>query len=174
MFYGQSVYPFVKNLEDNYPSILSELQNLEKTYFMDWPEKEIYNGKWTVFGFYKFGQRIAEHCDLCPSTARILENIPGMLTAGFSSLAAGTYLRPHVGYTNQVLRCHLGLVVPENCGIRVGDESRNWKVGEAFVFDDTIEHEAWNRSESTRVVLLLDFKKNLSDTVTFDPHLLQY
>jgi beta-hydroxylase len=89
----------------------------------------------------------------------LIENIPNLVTAGFSSLRPGTHIAPHTGYPDGVLRCHLGLVVPETgCGIRVGDETRHWEVGKCLVFDDTLEHEAWNHSDRTRVILLLDFK----------------
>ena len=46
------------------------------------------------------------------------------------------------------------------CAIRVGRETRTWSPGSCFVFDDTQEHEAWNRAASTRVVLLFDFKRD--------------
>jgi aspartyl/asparaginyl beta-hydroxylase (cupin superfamily) len=67
-----------------------------------------------------------------------------------------------VGYTQEVLRCHVGLVTPENCALRVAKETRGWTPGSCFVFDDTQEHEAWNRSNQTRVVLLFDFKRDPS------------
>jgi beta-hydroxylase len=79
-------------------------------------------------------------------------------TAGFSSLAPGTHIAPHTGYPDGLLRCHLGLIVPKGCGIRVGTETRYWEEGKCLIFDDTLEHEAWNKGSSTRVVLLVDFK----------------
>jgi aspartyl/asparaginyl beta-hydroxylase (cupin superfamily) len=48
------------------------------------------------------------------------------------------------------------LIVPPNCAFRVGATTREWRVGEAFAFDDTIEHEAWNDSDELRVVLIFD------------------
>jgi aspartate beta-hydroxylase len=51
---------------------------------------------------------------------------------------------------------HLPLIVPPGCGFRVGAEQREWIPGEAFVFDDTFEHEAWNDSDMPRAVLILD------------------
>jgi aspartyl/asparaginyl beta-hydroxylase (cupin superfamily) len=38
----------------------------------------------------------------------------------------------------------------------VGNVTREWRPGEAFVFDDTIEHEAWNESDAVRTVLIFD------------------
>jgi beta-hydroxylase len=90
---------------------------------------------------------------------RLLERIPNLVTAGFSSLRPGTQIAPHTGYPDGVLRCHLGLIVPDNdCGIRVGAEIRHWEVGKCLIFDDTLDHEAWNNSDRTRIILLLDFK----------------
>jgi len=175
-------YPFVRTLEQNWKEILEELETVlynevenEKTYFTPWHEKEIYNGTWDVFGFYSKGEKLTFNCNLCPKTTQTIETIPGLVTAGFSSLGQETHILPHVGYTDEVLRCHLGLIVPDkaeyryswknkvpiiSCGLRVGEEIYRWKAGEAFVFDDTQEHEAWNYGNRTRFVLLIDFKKS--------------
>lgn len=96
---------------------------------------------------------------MCPETTRLVESIPGMTTAIFSSLAPGTHIVPHEGYIKTVLRCHLGLIVPDDCWIRVGDETKTWEAGKCLIFDDTFEHEVWNRSNSPRIILLIDFKK---------------
>ncbi len=75
----------------------------------------------------------------------------------FSALAPRTHIPPHTGESNARLVVHLPLIVPENCGsLRVGFEQRAWRVGEALIFDDSIEHEAWNNSDELRVVLLFD------------------
>ncbi|HXU80612.1 MAG TPA: aspartyl/asparaginyl beta-hydroxylase domain-containing protein, partial [Polyangia bacterium] len=71
--------------------------------------------------------------------------------------APGTHIKPHVGWVRTVYRLHLGLVVPPDCALRVGAETTPWREGACLVFDDTVEHEAWNRSGQDRVVLLLDF-----------------
>ena len=97
-----------------------------------------------------------------------------MVTAGFSSMAANTHITPHRGYTDDVLRCHLGLVTPENCALRVSNQIRTWTPGSCFVFDDTQEHEAWNRSNATRIVLLLDFKRDESTDIIFPEEVFAY
>src|SRR5690349_2290101 len=74
----------------------------------------------------------------------------------FSLLAPRTRIPPHTGVANIRLVCHLPLIVPPGCGFRVGESKREWVPGEAFVFDDTIEHEAWNDSDQLRVVLIVD------------------
>jgi aspartyl/asparaginyl beta-hydroxylase (cupin superfamily) len=83
---------------------------------------------------------------------------PGALPADgfFSLLDAGTHIPPHTGVTNTRLTVHLPLIVPPECVFRVGSETREWVPGKAWVFDDTIEHEAWNRSDSPRAVLIFD------------------
>jgi aspartyl/asparaginyl beta-hydroxylase (cupin superfamily) len=167
MFEQASEFSFLANLKRDWQLIRDELLALNKTYFVEWPERNIYDGNWTVFGLYKLGEKVEQHCALCPITTKLIEEIPGLLSAGFSSLAPGTYIGPHVGYTNRVLRYHLGLVTPENCAIRVDKETKSWEAGEDFIFDDTYEHEAWNRSESTRVVLLLDFKRDVNEQIDF-------
>lgn len=163
MFLDPADYGFIGELEANWQVVRDELLRLESTDFRHWPERFLYDGRWDVFGLYAFGEKLEQNCALCPETARLVEQIPGMTTAGFSSLAAGAHIKPHVGYTNEVLRCHLGLVVPPGCSLRVGADEQAWREGECLVFDDTIEHEAWNRSEVTRVVLLIDFRRDAEE-----------
>lgn len=117
---------------------------------------------WSAFHFFHHGQRYAENCTRCPATMSALALLPQpsvegrMPAAMFSVLKPRTHIPPHTGVANVRLVMHLPLVVPPGCGFRVGNVTREWRVGEAFVFDDTIEHEAWNRSDDTRVVLIAD------------------
>jgi aspartyl/asparaginyl beta-hydroxylase (cupin superfamily) len=84
-------------------------------------------------------------------------DVPGASpNAMFSLLAPRTRIPPHTGVANTRLVCHLPLIVPADCGFRCGATIREWRVGESFVFDDTIEHEAWNDSDELRVVLIID------------------
>jgi ornithine lipid ester-linked acyl 2-hydroxylase len=168
MFYETNQFEFVNHLELSWLSIKDELTQLHQRDFIPWPEKFLYKQGWDVFGLYAFGKRLDEQCRLCPETTKLVESIPGMTTAGFSSLAPGSHILPHIGYSQAVLRCHLGLIVPDNCALRVGPETRNWQQGKCLVFEDTVEHEAWNYGNLTRIVLLLDFKKpNLAQTTNF-------
>jgi aspartyl/asparaginyl beta-hydroxylase (cupin superfamily) len=83
--------------------------------------------------------------------------VPGFAPAAFfSSLTPGTRIAPHTGVTNTRLIVHLGLIVPDGCTFRVGNDTRVWKRGKAWVFDDTIEHEAMNAGNARRVVLIFD------------------
>jgi aspartyl/asparaginyl beta-hydroxylase (cupin superfamily) len=119
---------------------------------------------WRTFFFYAYGHRLEENCRRCPTTTALLESIPGMTTAMFSILSPGTRLTAHRGPFKGVLRYHLGLMVPsadERCAIRVGGELRTWREGKSLVFDDTFEHEAWNETSSPRVVLFVDFIREL-------------
>lgn len=89
--------------------------------------------------------------------------MPLVYNAGFSVMRAGSIIKPHQGYTGDVVRYHLGLIVPvedpHEVGIRVGHEVRGWKAGESMLFDDMQEHETWNRSDKDRVVLLVDLMR---------------
>jgi aspartyl/asparaginyl beta-hydroxylase (cupin superfamily) len=164
-------YPSLKAVCEGWETVRAELDALDQKAFLDWPEKSIYTGDWSVFPFYRFGEKMESTCATCPRTAALIEDIPGMVTAGFSRLSPGSHIQPHAGYTNQVLRFHLGLSSGTDCGLRVGDKTRGWHPGSAFVFDDTQEHEAWNRGDGDRVVLLLDFKRTTETDITFPNHL---
>ena len=159
MFYATTGFEFTESLESNWLVIKEELTRLQPKNFMLWPEKFLYNHGWNVFGLYAFGKKLEDNCSLCPETTKLVESIPGITTAGFSSLAPETHIVPHEGYSKTVLRCHLGLIVPNGCGIRVGSQTKKWTEGKCLIFDDTVEHEAWNRSHHPRIVLLIDFKK---------------
>jgi ornithine lipid ester-linked acyl 2-hydroxylase len=157
-FYEGAEFDFALHLEANWEKIREELAALKGEHFIDWSERYLYKEGWQTFGLYAFGVKIDKNCRLCPETTKLVETIPGLVTAGFSALAPGTHIAPHTGYPEGLLRCHLGLVIPEDCAIRVRDNTRSWQEGKCLVFDDTWEHEAWNKSDRTRVILLLDFK----------------
>jgi aspartate beta-hydroxylase len=117
---------------------------------------------WDAFFFYRHGTRYRDNCERCPRTAAILDSLPLVRIRAhapeicFSVLAPGTHILPHHGVTNTRLVTHLPLVVPEKCAISVGGEEHAWQEGRCVTFDDTFSHEAWNRSDSTRVVLITD------------------
>jgi len=117
--------------------------------------------KWLSYFFYVYGQRFEKQCSECPDTARLLQKIPGMKTAFFSILSPGKRLPPHRGPYRGVMRYHLPLLVPQHgqCGIRVGDQTATFEEGVGIMFDDTYEHEAWNDTKETRVVLFLDITR---------------
>jgi aspartyl/asparaginyl beta-hydroxylase (cupin superfamily) len=118
--------------------------------------------RWSALHLYKLGQRVEENAARCPLTMRALAGAPqpdqpGRTPAAmFSLLKPRTRIPAHNGVTNSRLVTHLPLIVPEGCGFRVGGETRKWVPGKAWVFDDTIEHEAWNESDRLRVVLIFD------------------
>ena len=117
---------------------------------------------WTAIHLWRNGERVDANARHCPKAMALLEGLPQPAVAGagpnamFSLLAPNTRIPPHVGVNNARLVCHVPLVVPEGCWFRVGAETRFWRRGEAFVFDDTIEHEAMNPSDELRVVFIFD------------------
>jgi aspartate beta-hydroxylase len=117
---------------------------------------------WGAFFLWEYGIRNEEACRRCPQTAAAVDDIPKSILPGrspsvfFSILKAHTRIPAHTGVTNSRAIIHLPLIVPPDCGFRVGGETRYWREGEAFGFDDTIEHEAWNDSDDPRVILIFD------------------
>jgi len=117
---------------------------------------------WTAVHLLQNGRAIDRNSRHCPRTMALLArlpqpNVPGASpNAMFSLLAPRTRIPPHTGVANTRLVCHLPLVVPSGCGFRVGAATRAWQPGSAFVFDDTIEHEAWNDSGELRVMFIFD------------------
>ena len=157
MFLDPQQFAFVAALESQWEAIRAEYLALPSDQFDPWVQRRMHGGGWTVFGLHAVGQQIPGACAACPNTARALEQVPGLSMAGFSRLAPRTHVKPHVGWAASVYRMHLALVVPPGCRLRVAAETRTWQEGRCLVFDDTVEHEAWNDSDLPRGVLLLDF-----------------
>ena len=117
---------------------------------------------WSALHLWRDGKRVDEACARAPVTAAMVESLPLCRIPGrapavfFSILRAGKSIPPHTGVTNVRSIVHLPLIVPEGCTFRVGGETRQWVEREAFVFDDTIEHEAHNPTDRDRAVLILD------------------
>ena len=117
---------------------------------------------WNGYYFFRHGERRADNCAACPVTAAALDELPLARVPGhgpevlFSVFSPGTHLLPHCGVTNTRVVGHLPLMIPDDCALRVGGEDHQWREGEVVVFDDTYEHEAWNRSDRTRVVMIFD------------------
>ncbi|HEY3657518.1 MAG TPA: aspartyl/asparaginyl beta-hydroxylase domain-containing protein [Steroidobacteraceae bacterium] len=117
---------------------------------------------WNGYYFHRHGVRREDNCAACPATAAAIDALPLSRVAGhgpevlYSVFTPGTHLLPHRGVTNTRLVAHLPLAVPEDCALRVGGELHVWQEGRVVVFDDTYEHEAWNRSSRTRVVMIFD------------------
>lgn len=168
MFLDPRAFPFVAPLEAQWREIRDECLALPKDAFDPWVQREMYGTGWTVYGLLAFGEPIPEALARCPRTASAVGQIPRLTTAGFSRLAPGAHIKPHVGWDKTVYRAHLGLRVPEDCALRVGSETRLWRDGETLIFDDTTAHEAWNRSSDERIVLLFDFVRPGCEGVAAD------
>ncbi|MEP9358191.1 aspartyl/asparaginyl beta-hydroxylase domain-containing protein [Sphingomonas sp. KR3-1] len=119
--------------------------------------------KWRSFFLYGYGYLVQENLDRCPVTTRLVEAIPGLNSAFFSILAPGTHIPAHRGVTKGLITCHLGLIVPRDgdARMRIDDRVLRWAEGETLVFDDTYDHEVWNDTSGTRVVLLIQFRRPL-------------
>lgn len=176
--YDNATFPWVAEVERGFPQIRAELENVLKRKddlpaFHDVVSdvKTITQDRnWKTFFLTGYGVTSARNTVLCPETWRVVQKIPGLKTAMFSIFEPGKHLPPHRGPYNGVLRLHLGLIVPETSdrvAIRVHDTVCHWSEGKALVFDDAYEHEAWNHSDKTRVVLFVDFVKPLRFPANF-------
>ena len=121
-----------------------------------------HNRNWTAIHLLQNGRRIESNAQHCPQVMALLAKLsqPNVVSAGpnamFSLLAPGAHIPPHTGIANTRLVCHLPLIVPAGCWFRVAGETRDWERGKAWVFDDTVEHEAMNPTDQLRVVFICD------------------
>lgn len=178
-FHPASQFAWTDTLAARTPEIRAELQALlqrqkeETTRFSPYVESGgregsgvshplLDNPEWSAFYLIKQGQPIEENIAQCPRTHAAIKAIgedaepapaPSVL---FSLLKPGASIPPHHGMLNTRLICHLPIILPGQCSLRVGNDTREWKDGEVFIFDDTIEHEAWNRSEQPRYILIFE------------------
>ena len=175
-FYDRALFPWLETLEAATPVIVAELEAMLADSFdqfapyvayprgapvNQWGELN-HSRKWTSLWLWRDGARQEAVCERCPQTAALLESLPmcrqdGFApTAVFSALQPHTHIPAHTGSSNVRLLTHLPLILPGPARFRVGNTVRDWKMGQAWVFDDTIEHEAWNDADQMRVILIFD------------------
>ena len=182
-FHDRGLFPWLAELEAATDRIRGELEGAlaaakhdfapyiaypKGTPVNQWGELN-HSPRWSSLHLWRDGVRQEAACRLCPETTALLERLPladqpGYApTAMFSALDARTKIPAHTGSTNVRLLCHLPLILPGPARFRVGNETREWTMGEAWVFDDTIEHEAWNDADALRVIMIFDVWNPLLD-----------
>jgi aspartyl/asparaginyl beta-hydroxylase (cupin superfamily) len=160
-WHDPSKWDWVAPLEYDWKRILEEFQRVRaaSTFapYEDRYTKDIGWAGWQTWHIYRDGHITEKARDMCPITVEHVGASPhGVRECIYSVLTPGTHLKPHTGGVNLFLTVHLPLIVPPGCGLRVGDEVREWQPGKLVVFDDSFIHEAWNSGDSDRVVLLWD------------------
>ena len=175
-FFDRTLFPWYAELEERAPAIRAELEAVLDDAAVFEPFLKFKPGqsteehlsgtrgeaRWDAYFFYRHGRRYDANCARCPVTSSTLDAVPLVRLRGhapeclYSKLTPGSHIRPHHGVTNTRVVTHLPLIVPGNGALRVGGEDHAWQFGRCVTFDDTFLHEAWNRSEHTRVVVLLD------------------
>src|ERR1700685_3089840 len=171
-FFELERFAWVKHIEDNWTVIREEAERLLEDHaslanFQDISKDQIEitdDDRWKTFFLYGYGFEAKLGVEMCPRTAELMRQIPGMTTAMFSILSPRKHILDHRGPYKGVLRYHLGLIVPddaEQCRIRVGQDIRHWNEGKSLMFDDTFNHEVWNDTDETRVVLFVDVLRPL-------------
>ncbi len=171
-FFELERFPWVAHIEANWQVIREELEAVLEDHaalpnFQDISKDQIEitdDDRWKTFFLYGYGFEAKLGVQMCPRTAALMREIPGMTTAMFSILSPRKHILDHRGPYKGVLRYHLGLIVPEDaesCRIRVGEDIRHWEEGRSLMFDDTFNHEVWNDTDETRVVLFVDVLRPL-------------
>jgi ornithine lipid ester-linked acyl 2-hydroxylase len=171
-FFPLERFPWVTHVERNWEAIREEAERLlddrdALANFQDISKDQIEitdDDQWKTFFLYGYGFEAKLGVQMCPRTAALMREIPGMKTAMISILSPRKHILDHRGPYKGVLRYHLGLIVPKDaasCRIRVGEDYRHWEEGKSMIFDDTFNHEVWNDTDETRVVLFVDVMRPL-------------
>jgi len=170
-FLDTSEFAWVNDIEEMADGIAAEVHSLLQTLdkvpaFGELQElqKPLSGNGWRVFPLLVYSHKIDWALKRFPTTEAAIDLIPDCTTAMFSILQPGQRLFPHTGPSSAVLRYHLGVHIPcpEECAIRVANQTRHWEQGRSLILNDYREHEAWNESEQPRVVLFVDFKRPVS------------
>lgn len=153
--------PGFKKIEENYEKIKKEFEQVQDK-MIDWFEKDLYSDNgWSVYPIYNWphGEENEDFIKNVPFTASLIKkHLPNHKAAAFSRLRANSYIDPHTGYQSDYLRYHLGINVPKgDCALKCEDEIYKWENGKSFIFDDRKMHEAWNRTNQDRIILIIDF-----------------
>lgn len=164
-------FPWIEDLEaesdvirNEVERLLADAESLPPLKNISPDHNRIAEPQWKAFFLYGYGYKSELGCDLCPESARAVEQIPGLVSAFFSILLPGTHIKKHRGPTKSLMVCHLGVKIPmqaEKCRIRVDGEIRPWEQDKVLVLDDTHEHEVWNDTDEIRVVLLIHVRRPL-------------
>jgi aspartate beta-hydroxylase len=170
--FPRDALPFADRYEAQAAAIAEEMRAVRdgagvQPFHYDVPEVQrgqlTAGGEWDAYFFYVDGARVDAHHAACPRVSAVLADLPldHVRDHGpevcFSILRPGAHILPHRGVTNARAVLHLGLEIPDGCALHLpGVEQLGWQVGRCFAFDDTYEHEAWNRSATTRTILLAD------------------
>lgn len=173
-FYDATAFEWVAAFEAQASAMRAEVEQLlvEESNFHPYVEGDadrpnrghalLGDERWSAFDLWRGGEEVEENARRCPATMTALRSAPMPRIAGrspmalFSQLRPHTHIPPHTGMLNTRLICHIPLIVPPHCRLRVGNEVRDVETGKAMIFDDSIEHEAWNDSDETRIVLLFE------------------
>jgi aspartyl/asparaginyl beta-hydroxylase (cupin superfamily) len=172
VFHNTDIFPELENIHKIHNNIMKEINIVleDQQNWMNWPEKDLYenNGNWRIFPLYAFGIWVNDNCSKVPILTKFIKSIPNLKLATLSKLSPGMKLKPHRGWgnhSNNVLRAHYGLIVPENkCYIKVNDKIKYHKEKKWIIFDDSEMHMAENKSDKERLVLIIDLErpKNIS------------
>ena len=165
--------PELLELDRNYPvireellGILPEKRSIPRYHELDQMQYDISarvdpDKDWKVYPLNLMGVKPPAYCARCPRTTALLDKIPGLFEAFFSILEGGKSIPAHEGPYRGYLRYHLGLVVPETDppSIRLKDQVYTWQEGRSVLFDDSWDHEVYNRCAGDRVILIVDIRR---------------
>ncbi|HXB10736.1 MAG TPA: aspartyl/asparaginyl beta-hydroxylase domain-containing protein, partial [Bacteroidia bacterium] len=163
-YYGIKDFPKLAIIEEHWLEIKQELRSFieekDKAFQANNYQGVNVEGGWSSMGFIFWASILStEFHKKCPITSKYLKGINGLVSLSLSRLSPHSSIARHRGDTNAIMRCHLGIDIPDGlpqCGLKVGEEEKGWQEGKWTLFNDAYIHSAWNNSDKGRVVLILD------------------
>jgi ornithine lipid ester-linked acyl 2-hydroxylase len=164
-FFKPHDYEWAVNIENHWEEIKPEVEKLVKETDQQFVSNQYVglttDDSWSSYTFLFWQIRVKKPRlgERCPTFAKYLQQVPGLVSLSVSRLAGHTILEPHRGDTNGVIRCHLGIEVPAglpDCGLQAGTEQQPWREGKWLFFNDAFKHSAWNHTDKRRIVIIMD------------------
>jgi aspartyl/asparaginyl beta-hydroxylase (cupin superfamily) len=164
-FFHPESFPWTEGFVENFDTVRREIEGQIRGMTPVYPEytealsdKDSKRGLWFTSTMLFFTIKNQSVTRQMPQTWKLLEGVPGLVTAMLARMEGGVHLKAHCGYSPDTVRCHFGAIVPEpnEVILRVDTERRTWAPKQWLIFDDYLEHEVWHHGTKSRTVLLVD------------------
>jgi ornithine lipid ester-linked acyl 2-hydroxylase len=169
-FFTSNELRIIKDIEDNYSTFRRETARLWEADTEDshalygnydaYDDKQFPPRSWKKIVIKAWGLQNIRLEREFPSIFQFVKNHPEICSCHIAKTSPNSYIKPHSGETNAIIRIHLGLKIPDQakgmCSIRVMDKVMNWENGRAFGFIDALRHEVWNQTSEDRYIMIVD------------------
>lgn len=136
------------------------------------------DGKWKMVPVKLLNSWVPCQKDELPITRHLLKKYENSISSAFFSiLEPGKVIPFHEGPYKGILRLHIPVITPYSHRFKpfeepplalfgrdpVDNTDKLFTWDTPFIFDDSFQHKAWNLTDETRVILLIELRKPISN-----------